>query len=155
MNEIFGAFVTTIGHEQHWKNFLSDPNAFLFVLQGNDDDDGPKRIEYEDAVLSVLPTKNSLSVGYKNYNLVFLDESLRNGFSDECKELNSPSLCASSDGQFKVSAVEVWSVEHEYQAPVKRRDSIHSLCDNNLQKLSNVLFGGRQHRHGEYSSFRR
>ena len=154
--EIFGAFVSTIGHEQHWKNFLSDHKAFIFVLKSNDTSlNKPRKIEYKDAVLSVLPTKESLSVGYKNQNLIFVDEGLRHGFSDECKELNSPSLCSSrQDGQFDIAAIEVWSVEHEYQGTVRKKESIHSLCENHLQKLSKVLFGGRQHRHGEYAAFR-
>eukprot|EP01084_Bolivina_argentea_P060941 111338_1 len=151
MNEIFGAFVTSIGHEQHWKNFLSDHKAFIFVLKSNKN--WIKKIEYFDCVLSVLPTKNSLSIGYKNFNLIFIDEALKHGFSDACKKLKSPSLSSQENGEFDIASIEVWSVEHEIHKKRRKKESIHSLCENHLQRLSTVLFGGRQHNHSQYSSF--
>ena len=152
-DEVFGAFVSTIGHEQHWKNFLNDNEAFVFLLKSNDSENGQRKIYCSGHVSSVLPTRRSLSVGYDRCNLIFIDDALEHGFSEECEQINCSSLCGEDDGQFDIYNVEIWSVEDEFEAAVHKKDSIHSLCeDYNLHKLSNVLFGGRQHSHTQYSS---
>ena len=151
IGEVFGAFVSTIGHDQHWRHFLQDPAAFVFVLKSNTME--VAKTEYKERALSVLPTKDSLSIGYDNVSLLFMGSNLKNGFSSECKELKRPPLCSQEDGNFEIEEVEVWTVESETVSPRKKRQSIHEVCGQNINKLSTVLFGGRQHNHAQYASF--
>eukprot|EP01084_Bolivina_argentea_P233400 393132_1 len=117
-NEIFGAFVNTIGYEQHWKTILSDHKAFVFALRlqisAESSAYDAEKIAFDDSVLSVAPTQHSFSIANEKSNLICVDEGLRSG-------------CYRNQ-QFDIAHLEVWTVEDDFGfkiATSQRKESIH------------------------------